>query len=370
MTKKLWLSILMMACLGLLMAGPAMAADLKIGIMVPTTGSEATYGKDMENAYKLAVEEINAKGGVNGMKIVTVTADDACDPQNATQAASKLVSEGVTAVVGGYCSGATIPTLKIYGDAGIPFVVTAANSSKFLKSNPGNTFLVNSLATDQVVTAMDVFKAKGLKKLAIVHQGDAYSQDLAELTKDAWTKAGNQVVAYEVVNKGEQDFSALVTRLKSSGPDAVFWTAYYAEGGLLIKQLRQAGFTKLVIVGDGSNSPKLMEIGGKAAEGVLCLTNPTAELLPAAKTFSENYKKTFKSDPGPYSTLSYDGMKLLAAAIENIKSVDKKAIMEALKNTKDFTGIAGPISFTKDNTLARSNFVVVEAKGGKWVLFK
>ena len=116
--KSLFLSSVGTTLAGLMMLGQvATAADLKIGIMVPTTGSEATYGKDMENAINLAVSEINKAGGVLGMKIVTMTGDAACDPQQATAAASKLVSAEVTAVVGGYCSGATLPTMKIYGDA-------------------------------------------------------------------------------------------------------------------------------------------------------------------------------------------------------------------------------------------------------------
>src|SRR5208282_5634697 len=147
-------------------------AQIKVGIMVPTSGSEAAYGIDMANAINMAAEELNAKGGVLGQKYVTFTGDDGCDPQMATAAASKLTSEQVTAVVGGYCSGATLPTLKIYADAGIPFIVCAANSSKFSGLNPGNTFLINALATYQVDTAMELFKKQGVKRLALVNEGD------------------------------------------------------------------------------------------------------------------------------------------------------------------------------------------------------
>jgi branched-chain amino acid transport system substrate-binding protein len=362
--------VMLATLLSIVLCAPAMAADLKVGIMVPTTGSEATYGKDMENAINLAAEEINAKGGVLGMKIVTTTGDAACDPQQATSAASKLVSEDVVAVVGGYCSGATLPTLKIYGDAGIPIVIPAANSTKLIAANPGNAFQINSTGFDQVATAISLFDEKKIKTLAIVHQGDGYSEDLAKLTREKWTAMGNEVVAYEVVNKGEQDHSSLVTSIKSKNADAVFWTAYYADGALLIKQLRQSGYRGMIAVGDGSNSPKLMEIAGPAAEGVFCFSNPTVEYLPAAKAFADNYKKQFNQDPGPYSALSYDGMNLLANAIMEAGGTDRKAIMVALAATKDFQGIAGPISFTPENTLARSNFVILVAKGPKWELYR
>jgi branched-chain amino acid transport system substrate-binding protein len=370
MKRSLFLSVVGGAVAGMFLFGQVMAADLKIGIMVPTTGSEATAGKDMENAIKLAAMEINDAGGVLGMKIVTMTGDDACDPQQGAAAANKLVSADIAALVGGYCSGATLPTLKIYGDANIPFVIAAANSTKLIDANMGNAFQINSTGFDQVNTAVELFKNKNINKIAVIHEGDGYSEDLAKLTRDKWTEMGKEVVAYEVVNKGEQDQSALVTRIKSKAPDAVFWTAYYADGALVIKQLRQAGYRGLIAVGDGSNSPKLLEIAGKASEGVYCFSNPTVDYLPEAKTFHENYKKTYNQEPDAYGALSYDGMMLMADAIKRAGSTEKDAIIKALAATKSFTGIAGPVSFTDKNTLAHSNFVVLVAKDGKWTLSK
>ncbi len=144
--------------------------------------------------------------------------------------------------------------MKIYGDAGVPIVIPAADSSKLIGANPGNGFQINSTGIDQAITAVNFFKEKKIRKLAIIHQGDGYSADLATLTEKKWKEMGHEVVAVEVVEKGEQDHSALMARLKSKAPDAVFWTAYYADGALVIKQLRQGGFSKLIAVGDGSNS--------------------------------------------------------------------------------------------------------------------
>lgn len=355
--------------LGLTSLAPAQAAEIKIGVQVPTSGSEAPYGIDMLNAIRMAADQINAKGGVMGDKISIIPGDAACDPQTAANAATKLVSQGVTGVVGGYCSGATLPTLKIYGDAHVPFVITAANSTALIGANPGNAFMVNSTGYDQVKTAVDLFKAKGIKTIAIINEGDAYSADLAKLTRQAWEKMGDKVVDYEVVSKGEQDFSAVVTKIRSAKPDAVFWTAYYADGALLLKQLRQGGYTGMIALGDGNNSEKLFQLAGAAANGVLCFSNPTANFIPSAKTFIEEYQKQFHQAPGPYSALSYDGMNLLAHAIDEAHSTDKAKIIAALKTTKGFKGLSGPITFTDKNTLARSNFVVLEGKGGKWTLY-
>jgi branched-chain amino acid transport system substrate-binding protein len=369
MNRQAILAAAVVLAAGLGAAVPAQAADIKIGAQVPTSGSEAPYGIDMLNAIRMAAGEINAKGGVLGDKIRVIPADDACDPQAAVNAASKLVSQDVTGVVGGYCSGATLPSLKVYGDAHVPFVITAANSTALIGANPGNAFMINSTGFDQVKTAVDLFTAKGIKTLAIINEGDAYSANLADLTRKAWEKLGNKVVDYEVVSKGEQDFSAVVTRIRERHPDAVFWTAYYADGGLLIKQLRQGGYSGMIALGDGNNSPKLFQLAGAAAEGVYCFSNPTADFLPAARIFIADYQKQFHQPPGPYSALSYDGMMLMAHAITAAGSADKAKIVAALKATHDYKGIAGPISFTPQNTLARSNFVVLLGKGGQWTLY-
>ncbi len=369
MKKGVILAAAGLLALGLADAGPARAAEITIGAQVPTSGSEAPYGIDMLNAIRMAAGEINAKGGVLGEKIDILPGDSACDPQAAVNAASKLVSQGVTGVVGGYCSGATLPTLKVYGDAHVPFVITASNSTELIGANPGNAFMINSTGFDQVKTAVNLFKARGIKTLAIINEGDAYSANLAELTRTAWEKLGNKVVDYEVVSKGQQDFSPVVTRIRQRNPDAVFWTAYYADGALLIKQLRQGGYAGMIALGDGNNSPKLFQLAGAAAEGVFCFSNPTANFLPEAKTFIENYQKQFHQPPGPYSALSYDGMMLMAHAITVAGSTDRMKIIAALKQTDNFPGISGPISFTPQNTLARSNFVVLLAKGGQWTLY-
>jgi branched-chain amino acid transport system substrate-binding protein len=350
------------------MAGTSVLAQdtIKIGVLVPTTGSEATYGQDMANAVTIAQAEINKAGGVLGKQLTMVVGDDACDPQQSVNAATKLVSQGVVAVVGGYCSGATLPTLKIFGDAKIPFVITAANSTKLIPANPGNAFMINSTGDDQATKAVEFLGAKGVKSIAIVNEGDAYSQDLATLAQKSWEAAGNKVAAFETVNKGEQDYSAIITAIKAANPDAVFWTAYYADGGLLIRQLRQSGYQGIIAVGDGSNSTKLFDIAGKAAEGVFAFSNPTAEFLPAAKEFSATYNSQFGAAPGPYAPLTYDGMELLADAMTKANSTDGTALATQLKGTDTQGWLAGAIKFTDKNTLARSNFIVLVGKDNAW----
>lgn len=343
--------------------------DILIGIMVPTTGSEAADGIDMENAAKLAVEEINAAGGVlGGRMLVTTTGDDGCDPSMATAAASQLVSEEVVALVGGYCSGATLPTLAIYGDAGIPFVVAASNATSLIDENPGWAFMINSTGLDQAASAVEKFISLGVETIGVIDSGDAYSADLKEQTILQWEAAGYEIVADDTVQRGEVDFSAFVTTIMASTPDAIYWTGYQAEGALLIRQLREGGYEGIIMVGDGSSAQELIDLAGDAAEGVLCTGPPLTDFLPAAQSFIENYEASFPREPGAYAALMYDATKLLADAIERAGSDDSAAIKEALDATDGFEGLAGPIMFTEQNTLARSNFVILEARDGRWAL--
>ncbi|MDZ7811029.1 MAG: branched-chain amino acid ABC transporter substrate-binding protein [Arhodomonas sp.] len=368
MSKRI-IPIAAAATLALAATGTTHAQEpLVVGVQVPTTGSEATYGVDMQNAIEIAVDEINADGGLLGREVEILVGDSACDPQQSVNAASKLASAEVVGVVGGYCSGATMPTLRTYGDADIPFVITASNSTKLIPANPGNAFMINSTGHDQVRKAVDFFESQGIESLAIIDQGDAYSQDLATLTAEEWAKRGHTVGMEETVNKGEQSFDSVVTKVRSSDVDAVFWTAYYADGGLLIRQLRQGGYQGLIAVGDGSNSPKLFEIAGRAAEGVYGFSNPIAEFLPQAQDFIEAYADKYDGSPGPYSTLSYDGMKLLGWAIEKAGTTEADAVIEALASADGEEWLTGPISFTDENTLARSNFIILKGEGGGWSL--
>lgn len=367
MTASLYRLACTTALFGLTLTGAATAAEIKVGIVVPLTGQLASEGRDLENAIKLAFAQANAKGGMNGDTFTTVTADDACDPQQAVTAASKLVSEHVVAVVGGYCSGAVLPTMQIYGDAKIPFVIPAANSTRLVEANPGNVFMINSTGAAQAESAVALFKKNGYQKVVIVDEGDAYSADLARLTAASFREAGGEIAATDTVAAGEQDFSAVVTNIRSHGADAVFWTAYHSGAALLTRQLRQAGFQGGIVLGDGSNSPEYIEIAGSAGNGVYIFSPPVLEFLDGAAEFAASYKAAYNRDPGAYAALAFDGGSLVADAVVRAGSTDFDAVVGALKSA-DLAGLAGHIAFTDKNTLAGSNFATLVLKDGQWTL--
>jgi len=346
------------------MASFAVAADtIKIGFVGPITGAAASFGKETVGAVRMVVAKTNASGGVLGEKIVLVEVDDACDPTQGTAAASKLVASGVIAVVGGMCSGAVVPALKIYGDAHIPFVIVGANSTKIVAANPGNAFLVDSTGDAQALTAMKLFAQKGIKTLAVIDEGDAYSADLAALAQTQFKASGGKVVDAETTAKGEQDFSALVTRITTDKADAVFWTAYQDGGALLVKQLRRAGYHGLIALSDGSNAPDLFTVAGSAVNGAYVFGPMPLKDLPRGAAFSADFVAATGDAPGNYSALAYDAAEVLLDAIKAAGTTEGEAIVKALKGTK-YEGIAGPVAFTEKNTLVGSNFIALVAHDG------
>ena len=378
---KKWGSVVVAALLSLSLAvagcanrgqGAADANEILVGVLLPVTGNNATDGKDMQNAIEMAVKKVNDSGGVLGKKLKIEVADDGCDPQMATTAANKLVSQNVVAVVGGYCSGATLPSSGVFKNANIPMIVPAANSAKLPAQGYDTLFLINGLTPDQAQTAADYMAANQAKKVALIHDNSAYAKDLADFAKAAVEKSGGTVIAYEAINPEEKDFSALVTKLKGLQPDATYFTGYYAAGGLLVKQFKQKAVPGLFLVGDGSFSEDVIKIAGADnAEGLLITATPTAEFIEGAEAFTTEYKQTYKNlAPGPFSALSYNAVNLLADALKRANSTERDAIKKALKETKDFQALGQTISFNAQNTLDTSNFAVLKVTGGKFTLAK
>jgi branched-chain amino acid transport system substrate-binding protein len=151
-------------------------------------------------------------------------------------------------------------------------------------------------------------------------------------------------------------------------PALVYWTGYYQEGGLIINQLKKAGFTGKIMVADGSVDPSLPKIAGAGAEGVFATMTQTPDTLKGAETWISNYKAKFNADPGPYSTQSYDAVRLAAKAIDTAGSTKGDAIIKALEGIDGFAMFSGPLKFTPEHTLSSGGFVVLVIKDGKFIL--
>jgi branched-chain amino acid transport system substrate-binding protein len=346
------------------------SGPIKIGMIVPTSGSSAPTGASMANGAKMAVEEINKAGGVLDRKIELQIADGACDAQQAVASANKLVSSGVVISVGGYCSGATLPTLPIFNKAGIPMIIPAANSQDLVKEGLKNVFLINGTGLQQSTAALQFIKKQGYKSVALVDDNTSYSVDITTETKKQIEADGAaKVVLKTSVNAGESDYSSVVRDIMGSNADLLYWTGYYQEGGLIIDQLKKAGYTGDIMVADGSADPTLATIAGAAAEGVYATMTPTPNTIKGAESWIADYKKAYGEDPKPYSTQSYDAVRLAAAAIKAAGNTKTDDVIAALEGIKDFKAFSGPLSFTKEHTLASGGFVILVMKDGDFQLY-
>ncbi|MEU5880284.1 branched-chain amino acid ABC transporter substrate-binding protein [Spirillospora sp. NPDC047279] len=343
--------------------------DILIGMDIPLTGDSAEIGPYMKNGAQLAIDEINARGGVlGGRKLKLRTEDDACDPKLAVAAASKLVSAGITMSVGGYCSTATLPTLPVFDKAKIP-LITIANSAQIYQQGLKHVFLINGTGDQQAAAGLTWLAKDGARRVAVMHDNTSYSRDIAErAVAELDEPGGPDKATLEVVTPKETDFAAAVTSVLRTRPDYVFWTGYYAEGGLLIRQFRAAGYKGRFLVGDGSVATGLVKIaGGANAEGVYATMCPTPGTIPGASGWIARYRKSFGAEPGPYSTQAYDGIRLAAEALGKAGSTDGGALVAALERINGFPMFSGPLRFTPQHTIS-GGFEIQVVRGGRFVL--
>ncbi|KRE41338.1 branched-chain amino acid ABC transporter substrate-binding protein [Knoellia sp. Soil729] len=351
-------------------SGEDAKGDIKLGMLTPLSGSSAAIGPYMKNGAQLAVDEINAAGGVDGRKLALTVEDEACDPKTAAAGAAKLVTAGINVSVGGYCSSATLPTLSIFGKADIPMLIPAANSADLLKSKLKNVFLVNGTGIQQSQAASDFIKSKGSKAVALLDDNTSYSKDITTRTADNLKNAGVAVANKQSVTAGESDYSGAVTAVMRAKADFVYWTGYYQEGGLLIKQLRSAGYKGDIMVADGAVDKKLVEIAGQAnAQGTYATMTQTPATIPGGDAWIAKYKKAFGSDPGPYSPQAYDAVRIAAEAVKEAKGSTKgEDLITALEGIDGFQIFSGKLKFTPEHTLSEGGFDILVVKGDDFAL--
>ena len=357
------------ACSGGILGGGGGDGDesgpIKIAMVIPISGSSAPTGVYMKNGAQMAVDEINEKGGVLDRKLELLVEDEACDPQQSVASANKAVSAGAVISVGGYCSGATLPTIAIFEKAGIPMIIPAANSEDLVNQKSKSVFLVNGTGSQQSSAALKFIKKQGFASVALVDDNTSYSKDITTATAELLEKDGSAKIALKSsVTAGESDYSSAVRDIISSGAELVYWTGYYQEGGLLINQLSKAGFTGKIMVADGSVDASITEIAGAGAEGVYATMTQTPDTLVGAEDWISKYKAAFGAEPGPYSTNSYDAVRVAAEGIKNAGSTDTKKVIAALEAIDGFSLFSGPLKFTPEHTLSSGGFVILSVKDG------
>jgi branched-chain amino acid transport system substrate-binding protein len=336
----------------------AAQADIKMAVTGPLTGPNAAFGAQLKNGVEQAVEDINAAGGILGQKIVLSYGDDVSDPKQGVSLANKFSGDGVKYVVGPFNSGVTMPSSEVYQENGILLITPSATNPKVTERGMWNVFRTCGRDDQQgeVAGKYIVTKFKG-KKIAVVHDKTTYGQGLADETKKSINKGGIKEVLYEGVNVGEKDYSALVSKIKASGADLVYWGGLHTEGGLIVRQMRDQGLKAPLMGGDGITTDEFASIGGPGVEGTLMTFPPDARNTAAAKDAVAKFRAK-KFEPEAYTLYSYAAVQVIKAAAEQAKSLDPKKIAETIKAGKAFKTVIGDLAYNKKGDVTRLDYVM------------
>jgi branched-chain amino acid transport system substrate-binding protein len=364
-------TILVLGLTILLSMGTALAADtIKIGLLAPLTGFAAADGASVKNSVDLAVEKVNAGGGLLGRKVELVVYDDRADAKDAVALAQKLTQQDkVVGLVAGSYSMPTRAVAPIFQDEGIPLVAAYAIHPDVTKAgdfNFRNGFLGAVEGRAAAYTAVEILKAK---KIALLTSDNDFGRTLAEGFNEymaGYAKGKAELVSALTYPMPEKDFKPYLSKIKELNPDVIFASGYYFQTGPVLKQARELGMKSQVIGEEGADSPKTIEIAGEAAEGFVIVTNLNRDdPRPEVQTYLKDYESRFKIQPDMVGASAYDAFMLLCDGIRKAGSTQGKAVRTAIAATKDFNGLTGVIAGFKNGEVVKEVQVQV-VKGGRF----
>ena len=318
-----------------------------IAIVGPVTGQYASFGAQMQNGAELAVEDINAAGGVLGKPLDLEIGDDACDPKQAVAVANQLTGSGVAFVAGHYCSGSSIPASNVYAESDTVQISPASTNPAFTDDRAGPNIYRVCGRDDQQGRIAGNYLAKHFsdKNIAIVHDKTAYGKGLADETKKALNATGKQEALYEAITAGDKDYSALVSKLKQADVDVLFLGGYHTEAGLIVRQMRDQGLNTILMGGDALVTQEYWSITGPAGEGTLMTFSPDPRKNPAAAEVVKRFKDK-GIEPEGYVLYTYAAIQVWTQAAEKAKSTASTDVVKALDDT-EFDTVIGKFKFNE-----------------------
>ncbi len=327
---------------------------IKIGVQGPMTGQWAYEGVGFRQAVTLLANQVNEAGGVlGGRSIEIIVEDDRGDPDEARRAAERLIEQGVVAVIGGYNSDATEAAAEVYDEAGLLQITPSSTATRLTDKGYRHFFRVCFLDDRQGLFAADfIVNTLGYSRVALVHDGSSYSEGLADWTRRYLEEKGAEVVLYEAISPGQRDFNPLLDKLEGDGPnaalaEALYFTGYYPEGGLLVKQLKQRELDVQFIAGNATNNPEFVEIAGEeAAAGSIITTEPLPQDMKSgeAQRFIADYQEQYGEPPTSIWTLmAADAFKVIVVAIEETGSTESDVLGEHIRGMQGLAGVTGTI---------------------------
>lgn len=339
-------------------APAASGGTIKIAVAGPLTGSSAAFGSQLKNGADQAIADINEAGGILGHKIEMILGDDVGDPKQGVSIANKFAGEGAKFVVGHFNSGVSIPSSDVYAENGMLQITPASTNPTFTERNMWNVFRTCG-RDDQQGTVAGNYIADNLKdkKIAVVHDKTTYGKGLADETKKAMNAKGVTEVLYEGINTGEKDFSALISKIKESGADVVYWGGLHTEGGLILRQMRDAGVMATMMGADGIATDEFAAVAGPGAEGTLMTFAPDPQKRPEAKSVIDKFaQRNFK--PEAYTLYSYAAVQIIKQAAEKAGALDAKKVAEVMHSGHAFKTVIGDLSYDKKGDITRLDYTM------------
>jgi len=281
----------------------------------------------------------------------------------------KLIDQGSVAIVGGFCSGATVPESDVARRHGaIPFIATISSNPKFTEQGYANVFRI-APRDDQAAVAdasyiREILKAK---KVAILHDNTTYSKSAGGFAKRYFENNGIDVVYFDALTPAQSDYSSVLTRISTYDPDVLYYSGYYPEFGALVRQWAGLGLEFRLHGGGSTWDPVLLKTAGPALGSPLVsiTTTPMGDFSPGAVKIADAYRRQFGTAPGTYATWEYDGVLVLAAAIKLAGSTDAQALNKALRQV-DYQGLTGPIKFDAKGDRGDFPFIAINVQQGNF----
>jgi branched-chain amino acid transport system substrate-binding protein len=371
MRGQFW--IMMLALAATVLAGGPLAwsgEPISVGLSAPMTGNYAEYGNNWKKAMDIAVEKINQKGGIKGRPLQLVVEDSKSDPKDSAQIAQKFVSDPrIVAELGDFTSTACMAAQPIYDRAGMVQLSPTASHPEFAPKSPWSFGIVGTQAEEGAFMASYTIEKEGKKKIAVLYINNDWGIAAQEQYIKRVKELGGEIVAVENFFDRDKDFTGVLTKLRGAKPDALYIPSMYNEGALINKQREKLGWNDVAVFGPGSlYSPKLLEIGGSAVEGlhtstIFMETDPRPEVQEFIKTFKARNNNVA---PNMFAAVAYDALMILANAIDKA-GPDRKAIRDELAKMRDYVGMTGKVSFTERRDVKRSyHYLIVQ--NGTWTL--
>jgi branched-chain amino acid transport system substrate-binding protein len=350
--------------------GSGDTGPIKVGIYGDLSGQTSSFGQSTKNGVLMAIDEINAAGGIGGRKVEYVIEDDQGQPQQASTVVTKLINQNkVHAILGEVASSNSLAAAPRAQEAKIPMITPSSTNPKVTQVGD---YIFRVCFTDDFQGAVGAkFAANTLKAKTAAILGDFqsdYSKGMSQFFEEEFTRLGGRVIQKQTYTQTDSDFKGQLTSIRSAAPDVIFVPGYYGQVGVIAKQAKELGITAPLLGGDGWDAPQLWDLGGAALNGSYMVNHYSIDdPSPAVQKFVAAYKAKYSGTaPDAIAALAYDAMNVLADAIKRAGTTDPAKLRDALASTQNFAGVTGSININAQRDAVKPA-VVFELRDKKLV---